>query len=158
GPLLGDEDLDPVDRLADPVAEAARRELRGLVREAVARLPEKLRAPVVLCYLDGKTNEQAARELGRPAGAMSRRLEEARRLLRDRLTGLLLAGLLCLLSLLGLAGTLRRPVAQPTVAGVMSRLEPTADRPGAEEMLRRLAQEAAPALDRGHLLALAREL
>jgi DNA-directed RNA polymerase specialized sigma24 family protein len=43
-------------------------------------------APLVLCYLEGKTNEEAARELGWPAGSMSRHLTRGREILRDRLT------------------------------------------------------------------------
>jgi hypothetical protein len=39
----------------------------------------------VLCYLEGKTNEEAARELGWPAGSISRHLNNARQLLRERL-------------------------------------------------------------------------
>jgi len=51
------------------------------------RLPAKYRAPLVLCYLQGKTNEEAARELGCPPGSMSARLGRARDLLRERLAG-----------------------------------------------------------------------
>src|SRR5262249_15559908 len=58
----------------DPIAEVARGELRLMLDEELNRLPEKYRAPLVLCYFQGKTNQQAARELAWPAGTMSRRL------------------------------------------------------------------------------------
>jgi RNA polymerase sigma factor (sigma-70 family) len=72
---------------ADPVHEAAWRELRARLDEEINRLPDKYRLPVVLCYLEGKTNEEAARLLGWPTGSMSARLSRGRELLRERLTG-----------------------------------------------------------------------
>ncbi len=55
------------------------------IHDEVARLPEKYRAPVVLCYLEGQTYEETARRLGCPVGTVRVRLSRARDRLRDRL-------------------------------------------------------------------------
>jgi RNA polymerase sigma factor (sigma-70 family) len=60
-------------------------ELRPALDAELSRLPEKYRAPLVLHYLEGKTVEQTARELGCPAGTLSSRLARAREALRGRL-------------------------------------------------------------------------
>lgn len=60
-------------------------ELRGILDEEIAQLPEKYALPLLLCYLEGKTNAQAATQLGWPEGSISRRLSRARELLRTRL-------------------------------------------------------------------------
>jgi RNA polymerase sigma factor (sigma-70 family) len=56
-----------------------------LVREEVRRLPARYRQPVVLCYLNGKTNEEAAEQLRCPVGTIKGRLWRARQTLRERL-------------------------------------------------------------------------
>jgi RNA polymerase sigma factor (sigma-70 family) len=71
----------PTPASADPWAE-----LKPVLDLELRNLPERYRAPVILCYLEGKTNEEAARELGCPPGTLKCRLSRARDLLRRRLT------------------------------------------------------------------------
>jgi RNA polymerase sigma factor (sigma-70 family) len=61
-------------------------DVRPIIDEEVNRLPDKYRRPIVLCYFEGKTYEEAAGLLGWPAGTASTRLARARELLRTRLT------------------------------------------------------------------------
>jgi RNA polymerase sigma factor (sigma-70 family) len=60
-------------------------ELRAIIDKELEHLPEKYRTPLILCGLEGKTNDQAARELGCPKSSLSSRLVRARELLRARL-------------------------------------------------------------------------
>jgi RNA polymerase sigma factor (sigma-70 family) len=118
--------------------DEARDDLRPIIDEEVNRLPDKYRRPIVLCYFEGKTYQEAARLLGCPAGTASVRLARARALLRSRLAlrGLALAAgtlaawtaeVSALAAEVGLfaeatAGVAARFAADPAAAGVSARV------------------------------------
>jgi RNA polymerase sigma factor (sigma-70 family) len=69
----------------EPLDDLTWKELRTVLDEEIARLAEKHRSPLVLCYLEGKSYEKAGTELGLAKTTLRRRLDEARELLRERL-------------------------------------------------------------------------
>jgi RNA polymerase sigma factor (sigma-70 family) len=69
----------------DPAAEVAWRELRRVLDEELGRLAPKYRVPLVLFYLEGKSTEEVARQIGCPKGTVQSRLARGRDRLRDRL-------------------------------------------------------------------------
>jgi RNA polymerase sigma factor (sigma-70 family) len=71
---------------ARPTEDPVWRDLRPVLDEEINRLPEKYRAPFVLCCVEGRTNEEAAREMACPVGTILSRLARARERLRHRLT------------------------------------------------------------------------
>jgi RNA polymerase sigma factor (sigma-70 family) len=60
-------------------------ELRGVLDEELGRLPDACRAALVLCYLEGRTQDEAAAQLGRSKSTLRRHLDRGRILLRRRL-------------------------------------------------------------------------
>jgi RNA polymerase sigma factor (sigma-70 family) len=60
------------------VPDKAWQELQILLDEALAQVPEKYRTPLLLCYLQGKTQEEAARQLGCPIGTLRSRVARGR--------------------------------------------------------------------------------
>jgi RNA polymerase sigma factor (sigma-70 family) len=121
----------------DAADELTWREAQELLHQELARLPEKYRAPLVLCYLEGKRQDEAERLLGWPRGRLRSMLERARTYLRKRLVRRGLGPGAVLVTAVGLgdavcaaparalaAGTARAAVASATgfadAAGVVS--------------------------------------
>ena len=62
-----------------------RDDLLPILDEELNRLPQRYRAALVACELEGKSRREAARELGIPEGTLSTHLARGRKLLRERL-------------------------------------------------------------------------
>jgi RNA polymerase sigma factor (sigma-70 family) len=71
--------------VAAPLADVKGSELVEALDEELQHLPERLKAPLVLCYLEGRTRDEAAAQLGWSVSTLRRRLEQGRDLLRSRL-------------------------------------------------------------------------
>src|SRR5262249_40551616 len=100
-----------------------REDLRRVLDLELANLPDKYRAAIVLCDLEGSSRKAAARQLRLKEGTLSSRLATGRRMLAARLTrhGLRL-------SVVGLAVV----VAEEATAGVPAEFVETAARAAAE--------------------------
>src|SRR5262249_60370003 len=68
------------------------KELRSALDAELGALPEKWRLPLILCYLEGRTQDEAASQLAWSKSTLRRRLDEARDALGRRLTG---RGIVC---------------------------------------------------------------
>src|SRR5262249_56548877 len=70
------------------------RDLQPLLDEELSRLPDRYRAVLVLCDLEGNTRSEAARQLSVPEGTVAGWLARARARLAKRLTqrGLAVSG------------------------------------------------------------------
>src|SRR5262249_33982417 len=81
----------------DPTLDMTLRDLHRVLHEELQRLPDKYRLPLVLCYLEGRSHEEAAGQLGWSKGTFRGRLDRGREHLRRRLAarGVTLSALLC---------------------------------------------------------------
>jgi WD40 repeat protein len=99
----------------------------GILDDELGRLSDRYRAPLVLCYLEGRTQDEAARQLGWSLNTLRRRLAQGRRLLEARLRGrgvtlpAALAGLLAARAV-AVPGPLRAATLAAVSARAVSRL------------------------------------
>jgi cytochrome c peroxidase len=117
----------------DPEEEISLREARLVLDQALQSLPEKHRFPLMLCYLEGKTRDEAAHQLGCHPETLKKRLERGRELLRVRLarsrvslSSALVATLLAETSLSAAVPARLAASAVPSTAGEFAALSPTA--------------------------------
>ncbi|MBY0524020.1 MAG: sigma-70 family RNA polymerase sigma factor [Gemmataceae bacterium] len=75
----------PEPAASDTTTDVTWRDLRAAIDEELNRLPEKYRAPLLMCYLEDRTQDEAAEQLGWNRGTLKRRLDRGRELLRGRL-------------------------------------------------------------------------
>jgi RNA polymerase sigma factor (sigma-70 family) len=70
---------------AVPPDEITWKQVRTALDGELTRLPERLRLPLILCYLEGHTQDEAAQRLGWSKSTLVRRLQDARAALGRRL-------------------------------------------------------------------------
>ncbi len=106
----------------DPLARLNARELLDILDEEVRRLPAEQRSVFVLCCLEGRTQEEAARMLGWTAGSVKGRLERGRQRLQTRLTrrGIALSAALALVTMshgIAVSASLRSSAVRAALGG-----------------------------------------
>jgi RNA polymerase sigma factor (sigma-70 family) len=95
-----------------PLDDLSSRELLAILDEELRRLPEAFRLPLILCCLEGRSQDETAALLGWTPGSVKGRLERGRHRLKDRLgrrglTFAVVAGVPLLVGPPSLAGALR---------------------------------------------------
>ncbi len=75
------------DKAVGPAEQLTWKEMLSILDHELGRLSDRYRAPLVLCYLEGRTQDEAARQLGWGLTTLRRRLAQGRRLLEAHLRG-----------------------------------------------------------------------
>ena len=119
---------------ADPFAEMLWKDVRRVLDEELDRLPQTYRGPVVLCWLEGLTQDEAATRLGVSLATLKRRLDAGRERLRARLLRRGVGPALAAVAVLDPAG-LRSAVPPDLVAATARLTGPGAVPPGVGSLL-----------------------
>jgi WD40 repeat protein len=93
----------------------------GILDHELGQLSDRYRAPLVLCYLEGRTQDEAARQLGWGLSTLRRRLAQGRRLLEARLRGRGVTLPAALAGLLAAGASVPGPLRAATVAAASAR-------------------------------------
>jgi RNA polymerase sigma factor (sigma-70 family) len=111
-----------VPEVPTPGDDVSWREVRRVLDEEVTRLPDRLRLPVLLCYFEGKTRDEAADALGCKVTTLRGRLEDGRERLRTRLArrGVELSAALLAVSTAAAAPAVDEALTRSTVTAAMS--------------------------------------
>jgi RNA polymerase sigma-70 factor (ECF subfamily) len=84
-----DTDSDPIESASDtsggPDHQLEEKELQRVLAQAISRLPEKLRAALILRDIEGMPYEEISRIINRPVGTVKSRINRARLMLKDRM-------------------------------------------------------------------------
>ena len=89
-PVIGNQDdSDPIEDIPDavpgPDSQLEKKELQETLAAAITRLPEKLRAVIILRDIDGMTYEEISQITEKPVGTVKSRLNRARLMLKDKM-------------------------------------------------------------------------